>query len=241
MHRVEIAAGQGRLARVAGVQYPIEGIRALTFDCYGTIIDWDGGIEVALAKLPSLTGSDLARLVRDREREEHELLRGPFRLYGEVLGESLRRAAALQGCAPSDDEALAFSRGMGDWPAFADSARALRHLARDYRLALLSNVENDTLVRSAAQVGVSNAVFVTAEDVRSYKPARAHFDQALRRLDLPVESILHVAGSLYHDVRPARELGWSTIWINRRGEPVPDDIETASVYPDLESFARDCR
>ncbi len=222
------------------MKHSIEGVSALTFDCYGTIIDWDGGILAALAALPSLGGCDFERLVRERETEEYALLEGEFALYGNVLGESLRRAAALQGREPTADEVERFVQSMGGWPAFADSAGALATLGATFRLALLSNVENATLARSAQRLGIADALRITAEDVRSYKPARGHFDAALRALELPADAVLHVACSLYHDVRPARALGWRTVWINRRGDPVPDDLDAADVYPDLAAFARDC-
>jgi 2-haloacid dehalogenase len=212
-------------------------VRALTFDCYGTIVDWDGGIAAALAALPSLEGADLARLVREREEVEKELQAGTFHSYGEVLGESLRRAVALQDRTPEDGEVAAFVQGMGDWPPFADSVVALGRLGMRFRLAILSNVETAVLRRSLTHVPVSFAELVTAEQVRSYKPARAHFDEALRRLDLEPREVLHVAGSLYHDVRPARELGWSAVWIDRRGEGAPDDLEPDRVFPDLGALA----
>jgi 2-haloacid dehalogenase len=198
--------------------------RALTFDCYGTLVDWDRGIGDALRALASLSGADLERLTRDREREELALLAGPFQLYGAILAESLRRAAAQQGCEVSGDEARRFAATMGDWPPFSDTVRALERLRKRFALAILSNVETATLRRSVSRLGVGFDALVTAEELRSYKPARAHFDEALRRLALPQDDVLHVAGSLAHDVLPARALGWDVVWIDRRGEPRPPGV-----------------
>jgi len=212
-------------------------VNALTFDCYGTIIDWDGGIRRACASLEELAGLDLDQLLADREELEAEIEAGPFRLYGAVLAESLLRATELQDRTISAETAHALAFGMSRWRPFPDSAEALRRLVTRYRLGIVSNVENSVLAESVAPLGVSFETFVTAEDVESYKPARAHFDEVLRRFGLDKEDVLHVAGSLFHDVRPVRKLGWDAVWINRRGEPVPDDLDPALVFPNLATLA----
>ena len=217
---------------------PAAHIQALTFDCYGTLIDWDNGIRTGLEGLASLAGCDFDRLLADREREEYALLKPPFKLYGEVLAASLRAAARLQEREVSDDEAARFVAGMGDWPPFADARESLARLATRFRLAIVSNVETTTLERSIAQLGVAFQELVTAEQVRSYKPDRVHFDEALFRLDLPRERVLHVAGSLYHDIRPVHELGWSAVWINRRAEELDADLSGVASFKDLPSLAK---
>jgi len=211
-------------------------IRALTFDCYGTIIDWDGGIRQALGQLPELASADLDRLLADRERLEYDLLNEAYRPYGEVLGASMQRAAALQGIQVSESSRAQFAASMGTWPAFPDSARALSHLATRFRLALLSNVETETLEQSIAPLGIQFEHLISAESVRSYKPGPAHFAAALERLALEPHEILHVAGSLYHDIRPAQAAGWPHAWINRRSDPIPEGIDPTRVFPDLQSL-----
>ena len=211
-------------------------IRALTFDCYGTLIDWDRGILAALGEIKALNGCDVERLLREREEAERSLLGGRFRLYGEILGESLRVAATAQGTTLSQGEIQGFVASMGRWPAFPDSGKALRRLAARFTLAILSNVETKTLRMSTKFLGAPFVALVTAEEVQSYKPAPAHWEEAMKRLHQPRERVLHVAGSLFHDVRPARALGFATAWINRRGEPVPEDVDPAGVCPDLASF-----
>ena len=212
-------------------------VQALSFDCYGTIIDWDAGIRGALGSIESLAGCDLERLLGQRERLEYALLATSYRPYGEVLGESMRQAAAEQGREVSSAEQREFASSMGRWPPFDDSAVALERLAGRFRLALLSNVETATLQQSIAGLSAPFAELVTAENVRSYKPAMAHFDTALQRLQLSSDQMLHVAGSLYHDIRPAREAGWRAVWINRRAEAIPRDLDPAWVFPDLQSLA----
>ncbi len=212
-------------------------IRALTFDCYGTLIDWDGGIRAALGVVASLKGCDLERLVSEREQAEWPLLEGVHRPYGEILGQSLRTAAAAQGRTLVHGEVVAFVSSMGRWPAFKDSGPALRRLAARYPLAIVSNVEAKTLRLSLRLLGAPFVALVTAEDVRSYKPTRKHFDEVWKRLRLPREAVLHVAASLHHDIRTARSLDAPAVWINRRGEPPPEDLPDLPGHPDLASLA----
>ena len=209
---------------------------ALTFDCYGTLVDWLGGVRAALGRLPSLAGLDLDRLVRERDAIDRELVLAPYRPYGAILRESLRRAAELQDRELAPVDADAFAASMPCWPAFEEAPEVLRRLARRYRLAILSNVESATLRASVDALGAPIESCVTAEELRSYKPARAHFDAALQRLALPKERVLHAACSLFHDLRPAGELGWRTAWVNREDEPIPPDLACDFVVPDLASL-----
>jgi 2-haloalkanoic acid dehalogenase type II len=211
-------------------------VRALTFDCYGTLIDWDGGIQHALEAVKGLAGCDLGRLRREREAAELELLAGPYRIYSGILGDSLKVAAVAQGRTLGYGEILGVVNSMSSWPPFPDSAKTLVRLAVRFVLAILTNAETKVLQTSAKRLGTLFVARITAEDIESYKPAAKHWEVAEKRLHLPRESILHVAASLVHDVRPARALGFPTVWINRRGEPVPEDVDPARVFPDLASL-----
>lgn len=209
-------------------------VEALTFDCYGTLIDWDGGAASAFAELESLRGADLEAIVRDRELAEREIEAGAYRPYSEVLAESLRRAGERHGYAVSDADCVRFARSITRWPPFEESRAMLERLAARYRLVILSNIENALLAESVALLGAEFEHLVTAEDVRSYKPRAAHFEEGLRRLDLGTSAVLHVAASPYHDVAPARALGWRVAWINRTGSALPAGIPEPSLeLPDL--------
>ena len=210
---------------------------ALTFDCYGTLIDWETGI---LSALDALLEGAARRATPDETLERFGALesaaeQGPFQRYRRVLAEVARGLRAEAGLEPDAAREEAFAASVVEWPPFSDSPGALAALAGRYRLAIVSNVDDDLFAGSAARLGVRFDEVVTAQQVRSYKPARAHFDEVLRRLDLPVERVLHVAQSLYHDVAPAKALGFRCVWVNRRaGRGGAGATPRAAAVPDLE-------
>ena len=212
-------------------------IQALTFDCYGTLIDWLGGVREGLSHMPSLAGCDLEQLVRDRDELDVQVVKEGYAPYHELLAESVRRAAELQGRYPLQNELERFAEGMGDWPDFDDSPPALARLATRYRLAILSIVEDRILARSVQRLGAPFETLVTAEQVRSYKPAHAHFHEALARLALDASQVVHVACSPLHDLRPANELGWRTIWVRRDAAVLPKGIGADWTVADLSEVA----
>lgn len=216
-----------------------DSIYTLTFDCYGTLIDWEGGVRAACAGLASLDGLDLDRVVRDRGAFDRQLIQEDYRPYGEVLARSLASAAAEQGRHLDSEDGARFADSMRSWPPFSETPAALRRLAERFQLAILSNVENETLRASIARLGAPIEVTVTAEDLRSYKPRPAHFHEALRRIGQPAERVLHVACSLFHDVRPAKALGWRCAWVRRDEEPIPprDEVAPDLVVPTLDALA----
>jgi 2-haloacid dehalogenase len=211
---------------------------AITFDCYGTLIDWERGLLDALN--PVLAAHGAGHLAGDGLLErfaglESEIQTGPYRPYREVLEEVLRRLATDLGFRASADEVRTFGASVARWPPFSDTVPALRALGARFRLAVVSNVDDDLFAGSAAQLGVRFAEVVTAQQVRSYKPARAHFDEVLRRLALPRERVLHVAQSLFHDIAPAKALGFTCVWVNRRvGRSGGGATAPARATPDLE-------
>ena len=211
---------------------------AITFDCYGTLIDWERGIVDALrSMLHSTTVSGYATedFLELFGRLEADAEQGAYRSYREVLTEVARGLAETLGVRISDEEAARFAESVGSWPPFDDTVAALRALATRYRLAVLSNVDDDLFARSARMLDVDFEHVVTAQQVRSYKPAPAHFHEAARRLDLPTARILHVAQSLYHDVAPARRLGIRTVWVNRRrGKAGGGATKQSEARPDME-------
>jgi 2-haloacid dehalogenase len=211
---------------------------ALTFDCYGTLIDWERGILEALSPVLGAHGADAggdgAALERFA-RLESGIQAGPFRSYRSVLEEVIRRVGAELGFRPSPGEVATFAASVPSWPPFADTVPALRALAGRYRLAVVSNVDDDLFAGTATHLEVPFEAVVTAQQVRSYKPARAHFDEVLRRLDLPRERVLHVAQSLFHDIAPAAALGFRCVWVNRRARREGSGATPrATAAPDLE-------
>jgi len=219
---------------------------ALTFDCYGTLIDWETGILAALRAVLERHGLEAAdeELLAAFARHEATTEAGPYRRYRDVLGEVLRKIGAERGFQPDDAEMAAFGGSVADWPPFVDSRDALAALAGRYRLGVITNCDDDLFAASNRKLGVDFAWIVTAEQLGSYKPAVRNFELALDRIGLPRERVLHVAQSLYHDHVPAHSLGLTTAWIDRRhgrpgsGATPPADAAPDLTAPDMASFAR---
>lgn len=201
-------------------------IRALSFDCYGTLIDWQTGVANALAPLragmPRLPSGD--ELFRDFGRLEREAESPPYCSYKDVLRQVM---SGLTGIAGPCDLLDTLWRSIADWPAFADTPNSLGRLkARFGRLAVLSNIDTDLFEASHAKLGVRLDALVTAEQVGSYKPAEANFRALLAALKLEPHQVLHVAESRFHDIEPAAKLGFKAAWIRRQsgasasGEPL---------------------
>jgi len=197
--------------------------KALTFDCYGTLIDWESGIWTALQ--PLLTAGGL-EIDRDRALEvfaEHESTQQaatPGLLYPALLATVHRRLANHWGLETSPAMDAAFGATVPDWPAFPDSAAALTELKQHFNLVVLSNVDRKGFAASNRRLGVAFDAVYTAEDIGSYKPAPANFTYLLEHIkpDLGIEpgEILHTAQSLFHDHAPAQGFGLATCWIDRR-------------------------
>jgi 2-haloacid dehalogenase len=192
----------------------------LTFDCYGTLIDWEAGILAALREplgAHGVAAPDDA-LLEAFARHEAQVEAGPYRLYREVLGEVLRAMLAHQGIEASDVEVAAFGGSVADWPAFPDSPAALASLQRRFKLGVITNCDDDLFAASQSKLGVTFEYLVTAQQAKRYKPNPRGFELMFERVGLPPARILHVAQSLYHDHVPAKRLGLSTVWVDRRGE-----------------------
>lgn len=193
----------------------------LSFDCYGTLIDWETGIATALrpwAEAHELALTD-AELVAAHARHETLVQQDhPSALYPDVLGETLRRVGHDLDVSVTDADADAYGASVGEWPAFPDSAAALGRLAERFQLVILSNVDRASFARSNEKLGVEFDLIVTAQDVGSYKPNLANFEALFERLPsigTDRARLLHVAESLYHDHEPANRLALPSVWINR--------------------------
>lgn len=194
----------------------------LTFDCYGTLIDWERGIADAFLTEATADGVGLQadRVLEAYGQVERLVESEAYRPYREVLRETARRVGRKLGWPLSAERARFLERSLGSWPPFADTNPALRRLRRSHRLAILSNVDDDLLAETLRHLEVDFDFSVTAEQVRSYKPGPAHFREAIRRAGERA-GILHVARSRFHDVEPARRLGLPVAWVNRGGDPPP--------------------
>ncbi len=215
---------------------------ALTFDCYGTLIDWERGIATALGAWAGghgiAAGDDelLEAFSRHENRIEAEQ---PAMLYPQVLARTLRDVATDYGTSASAAEEKTFGASVKDWPAFPDSAEALAYLKQHYKLVVVSNVDRASFAHSNERLGVDFDLVVTAQDVGAYKPAPAHFERAfagLAEIGVPRAKILHTAQSLFHDHVPAKKhFAMTTIWINRQaGKPGATPAADLDVTPDWE-------
>jgi 2-haloacid dehalogenase len=210
---------------------------ALTFDCYGTLIDWETGLlaslRTAIERQPFATTDD--ELLEAFARQESAIEADRYRPYREVLGEALRRILGEHGLEPTADEVAAFGGSVVDWPAFPDSASALQRLQARFGLGVITNCDDDLFAASSARLGVTFDWVVTAQQAKRYKPNPRGFELAFERIGLPTNRILHVAQSLFHDHVPAKRLGLSTVWVNRRGDrPGSGATPPAQATPDLE-------
>ncbi len=194
----------------------------LTFDCYGTLIDWETGIHDALKPWLDRAGVRTEReevlevFARCESRQQRET---PSMLYPDILAHVCKAMGAYWGVPVSDTDAETFGKSVEYWPAFEDSASALHYLQQHYQLVVLSNVDRESFQHSNAKLGVTFDAVYTAQDVGSYKPDPANFEYMLAKLaerGVEKERILHTAQSLFHDHAPARELGLATCWIDRR-------------------------
>ena len=188
---------------------------ALTFDCYGTLIDWQAGITAALAPIfPTVAPKDIIKSFSQLERE---IEAGPWASYRNVCADVVRRMAVQFGqtLKPGQERILAAS--IKDWPAFPDTQEALRKLHTRYKLAVVSNIDRDVFTQGTLpRLGLHFDQVITTDDVRSYKPAPAHFHEASRRLKIPFDQILHVAESRFHDIEPANALGLRCVLVERQ-------------------------
>ncbi|HET9017209.1 MAG TPA: haloacid dehalogenase type II [Thermomicrobiaceae bacterium] len=209
----------------------------LTFDCYGTLIDWERGILNALR--PLLARHGIARsddqILELFGELESDAERPPYRSYRDVLATVVDGVGARLDFEPTAEERTSLPDSVADWPAFPDTVAALRDLAGRFKLAILSNVDDDLFAGSARRLEVDFAAVVTAQQIGSYKPDPRNFQALLARLDVPPERVLHVAQSLFHDIAPAKAIGLTAVWVNRRHDrPGFGATPAAAATPDLE-------
>ena len=221
---------------------------ALTFDCYGTLIDWEAGLLGAFAPVLEAHGvaTDDEDLLVRYAAHEARLEAGPYLRYRSLLADGLRGVGHELGFEPTDEEAARFGGSVADWPAFPDSTAALQRLHERFKLGVLTNCDDDLFAASNVRLGVDFDWVVTAEEVGSYKPDVANFDALFGRLasdGIERDRILHVAQSLFHDHAPAKRLGMTSVWIDRRhdrpgsGATPPADATPDAIFTSMAAFA----
>ena len=208
----------------------------LSFDCYATLIDWETGILSYLRPLLAGRGCQIndAQVLTLYSEFEPRQQSGHYRSYREVLAGVVRDFGRELGFEVSPAEAEGLAGSIRNWQPFADAVPGLKRLQSRYKLAVLSNIDNDLFALTAPLLKVHFDAVVTAQDVHSYKPSLNNFEALLRRHAIPRERLLHVSESLYHDVVPAHTLGISTVWVNRRQGKKAAATKLVDAKPDLQ-------
>jgi 2-haloacid dehalogenase len=190
----------------------------ITFDCYGTLIDWETGILGALRPILSANGITISDhlLLEHYARLECAIEAEPYRTYREVLRELVLRLGRELNFTPSAAQQDSLPDSIRNWEPFPDTVASLQRLRSKYQLAIISNIDDDLFAHSSAKMTNPFAHVITAQQARTYKPSHRNFELALQRIGLPREQILHAAESLYHDISPADALGISNVWVYRR-------------------------
>ncbi len=208
----------------------------LTFDCYGTLINWEAGILPVLHHVLAAHGkkaddATLLKLYGDFEMLSEQ---GEFHPYRTVLESVVRRFGASMGFSPTDAEAASLPNSLPSWKPWPDTVEALRKLKSRFRLVILSNVDDDLFAATRPKLGVEFDDVITAQQAQAYKPSFKMFELALSRVGAPAHRVLHVGQSIYHDVIPAQALGLATVWVNRpSARPGVGAVKAAEAQPDL--------
>lgn len=214
--------------------------KAITFDCYGTLIDWESGLLGALRPILQAHGHPLSdREILDLYAELEPKAQNPYRRYRQVLAEVARGFGERLGFQLVNGEAESLAESLKTWQPFIDTTAALEKLKTRYKLAVISNIDDDLFAASAKHLGVKFDEVVTAEQAKAYKPSAMPFRLALERLGLGREQVLHAGQSVYHDVLPAKLLGMSTVLVHRRGFGAarPANGEPDLKVPDMQTLA----
>jgi 2-haloacid dehalogenase len=209
----------------------------ISFDCYGTLIDWESGLLPALRGLLTAHGQSLpdAAILELYGDFEVEAESGPYQSYRKVLERVVRQFGERCGFDPSPAELRSLHESIPSWRPFPDTVTALKQLQKRYKLAVISNIDDDLFAETRKHLGVEFAGVITAQQARSYKPSINNFQLALRTLGISPDRLLHAAQSVYHDVIPAQSLGIRSVWVNRQSaRPGVGAVRAATGRPDLE-------
>ena len=211
--------------------------RVVSFDCYGTLIDWETGIFSALRPVLAAHGKGISdtELLKLYSELESEAEQEEFHSYREVLQSVVRGFGERLGFKPSEAQVRSLPDSLADWRPFPDTVAALKRLKARYQLAIISNVDDDLFAATARNLEVPFDHVITAQQARAYKPSMRMFNLAQQRIGVSPEHWLHAAQSVYHDVIPARSMGVATVWVNRPSpRPGAGAAKAAAGHPDLE-------
>jgi 2-haloacid dehalogenase len=217
----------------------------LTFDCYGTLVDWESGIVAAIKAVAANHSHEMSseEILGLYSRLEPEAQAAPYKSYREVLRQVMRGIGKAMGVTLTEEEEQSLADSLPSWKPFPDTVAALRKLKSKYKLGVISNIDDDLFAHTASSLEVPFDYLITAQQVGSYKPSPQNFEVALSRIGVPREKILHVAQSVFHDVIPAKALGITSVWVNRHvgkkeGGATPNAIGAPDLtVPDLKTLA----
>lgn len=212
----------------------------LTFDCYGTLINWEDGILLCLHRILAAHANDtddatILQRYGDFEAHSEQGEYGEYRPYRRVLESVVEQFGEQFGFTPTKGEVISLPESLPLWKPWPDTVSALRELKRRFRLAIVSNVDDDLFAATQPQLGVELDQVITAQQARAYKPSLKIFELALSRVGVPAHRVLHVGQSLYHDVLPAQSLGLATVWVDRPSARAGvGAVKAANGRPDLQ-------
>lgn len=212
-------------------------VRLITFDCYGTMIDWETGMLAALRPLFCRNGKIVSdeKLLEIYGEAEAEVEAGPYQRYRTVLSETVQAMGRALGVDITAQDGRQFAASVALWEPFPDTVACLQALARRYKLGIISNIDDDLFAGTQRKLEVKFDLIVTAEQVQSYKPSLRNFREALRRSGLSKDEVLHAGQSVYHDIVPASFLGIKNVWVNRPSiRPGAGAAKPASAQPQFE-------
>jgi 2-haloacid dehalogenase len=212
----------------------------ISFDCYGTLVDWEAGITAFLAQIFKEKGvsADVSAVLKAREDIEFDLIQGAYRSYRDILCLSLKEAFYRFGITYSDLDGERLAQSVANWPLFAETKAALGKLAKKSKLAIISNIDNDIIEKTRDNIALKFGLTVTAQDARAYKPSIKPFELALKKLGCEPVDLLHVSSGFRYDIPPAHKLGFRTAWINRKHEEKPRGHRVDHEFESLAKLAQ---
>ncbi|HLX57950.1 MAG TPA: haloacid dehalogenase type II [Ktedonobacteraceae bacterium] len=214
--------------------------KAITFDCYGTLIDWEGAVQQFFAgrlAAHNIENIDARELQRRWEEMQFVYIQEQYRPYREVLHETMRMALDTAQIPYAEQDIDEFAASMGKWQPFPDTKEAILELQKFLKVVLITNTDNAIIAETERTIGVKFDEIITAEQAGAYKPSHKGFLLARERLGLPVSDIWHAGFGFKYDIVPATELGYTTVWVNRQGEARPVDVKETFLVGDMRTLA----